>query len=162
MSIKILFCADGSEQALAALRRAARLLRGAGVRACVLYVLPDVDDRFRHYERLHEDELKDIEHLFRDQAPGVEVLGKAREALLQEGVEADQKLRQGDPTEEVLAEIREGGYDLVVVASSSKSRVERFLLGSVSQRLSEAAETSVLIMKPGGGEGHGDGGTDPG
>jgi len=160
--MKVLYCADGSEQALAALRRAARFLRGAGARACVLYVVPEVDDRFRHYERLHEHELRDIERLFGDQTPGVEVLAGAREALRQEGVEADRKLRTGDPAEEILAEIREGRYDVVVVASSSKSRVERFLLGSVSQRLCEAAETSLLIVKPWGGEGRDDGGAHPG
>ncbi len=158
MSIRVLFCADGSEQALAALRQGARFIRGAGARACVLYVVPDVDERFRHYERLHEDELKEIEHLFGDQAPGVEVLGRAREALQQEGVEADRKLRQGDPAEEILAEVREGGYDLVVLASRGHSRVERFLLGSVSQRVCEAAEASVLVVKPRAGQGDGDGG----
>lgn len=86
--MKVLFCVDGSEAALAALRRAARFIRGAGARACVLYVVPEVDDRFRHYERLHEHELRDVERLFGDQTPGVEVLAGAREALRQEGVEA--------------------------------------------------------------------------
>jgi nucleotide-binding universal stress UspA family protein len=156
--MKVLFCTDGSEESLAALGRAARLIR-AEARACILYVVPEVDERFRHSERLHEAELQDIERLFGDQGPGVEVLARTREALQREGVEAERKVRTGDPAEEILAEIREGHYDLVIVGSCSRSVVERFLVGSVSRRVCEAAETSVLVVKPWGGEGEGSGGT---
>lgn len=156
--MKVLFCADGSPGALAALRQAARWLRGSVAAAWVLYVVPEVDDRFRHYERLHEEELQDIERLFGDQSPGVDVLAQAREALRQEGLEADRKVRTGDPADEILAEIRTGGYDLVVLASTGKSRIERFLLGSVAQRVCEAAETSVLLVKPQAGRVESDGG----
>lgn len=145
--MKVLFCADGSSGALAALQQAARWLRGKVAAAWVLYVVPEVDERFRHYERLHEEELQDIERLFGDQSPGADVLVQAREALGQEGLEAHRKVRTGDPADEILAEIRTEGYDLVVLASSGKSRIERFLLGSVAQRVCEAAETSVLLVK---------------
>ncbi len=155
--MRVLFCADGSAGALAALRQGARLIR-AGAQARILYVVPEVDERFRHYERLHEAELQDIERLFGDRGPGVEVLAQAREALQREGVEAERKVRTGDPAEEILAEIREGQYDLVVLGSRGMSAVERFLVGSVSRRVCEAAETSVLIVKPRGGEGEGSGG----
>ena len=155
--MKVLFCADGSEGALAALRQGARLIR-AGAQARILYVVPEVDERFRHFERLHEAELQDIERLFGDQGPGVEVLARAREALQWEGVEAERKVRTGDPAEEILAEIHEGQYDLVVLGSRGLSAVERLLMGSVSRRVCEAAETSVLIVKPQGGEGEGGGG----
>ena len=157
--MKVLFCADGSEGALAALRWGARLVRGAGAEARVLYVVPEVDERFRHYERLHEDELQDIERLFGDQGPGVDVLVRAREVLRREGVDADRKVRTGDPAEEILAEIREGHYDMVVLASRGMSAVERFLLGSVSQRVCQEAKASVLLVKLPEGEGEGDGGT---
>ena len=156
--MKVLFCTDGSEGALKALRRGARWLRGAGAQACVLYVVPELDERFRHYERLHEAELQDIERIFGDRGPGAEVLAQAREVLGREDLEATRKVRTGDPAEEILAEVREGGYDLVVLASRGHSRIERFLLGSVSQRVCEAAESSVLIVKPRAGEGEGHGG----
>lgn len=157
--MKVLFCTDGSPDALAALAEGARWLRGAGAEASILHVLPEVDERFRHYERLHEDELQDIERIFGDRTPGAEVLARAQEALRREGLAASRKVRAGNPAEEILAEIREGGYDLVVLASRGHSRIERFLLGSVSQRVCQAAETSVLIVKPRAGEGDSGGGT---
>lgn len=144
--MRVLFCADGSEAALAALREGARLIR-PGVEARILYVVPEVDERFRHVERLHEAELQDIERLFGDQGPGIEVLSRAREALQREGLEAERKVRTGDPVEEILAEIHEGKYDLVVLASCTLSAVERLLGGGLSRRVCEAAETSVLIVK---------------
>ena len=155
--MKVLFCADGSEGALAALRQGARLIR-AGAQACTLYVVPEVDERFRHFERLHEAELQDIERLFGDRGPGVEVLARAREVLQREGVEAERKVRTGDPAEEILAEIQEGQYDLVVLGSRGLSAMERLLAGSVSRRVCEAAEAAVLIVKLRGGEGEGGGG----
>src|SRR3990172_2590419 len=112
--MKVLFCADGSEGALAALRWGARLIRGAGAEARVLYVVPEVDERFRHYERLHEDELQDIERLFGDQGPGVDVLVRAREGLRREGGDADRRGRTGGPAEESLAESRGGDYTMGV------------------------------------------------
>ena len=117
-----------------------------------------MDDRFRHSEHLHEEELQDSERLFGDQGPGVEVPVRAREALRQEAIEAERKVRTGDPAEEIHAEVREGRHDLVVLASSGKSRLEQFFLGSVARRVCEAAGASVLLMKPEAGTGKGDDG----
>ena len=52
--MRVLFCVDGSDLALQAAATAARLLKGLRPEVTVLYVLPEVDGRLRHYERLHE------------------------------------------------------------------------------------------------------------
>jgi len=144
---------DGSEGTDRALERGAVWLKNAGIQAVVLYVSPEVDERLRHYERLYETELREIERLFGDQGHGLEIAVKAREHLKRLGLQADRKVRQGDPAEEILAETREGRYDLVVLACDATGTVEEPRLGSVAEQVAREAPTSVLVVRAGGARG---------
>ncbi|MGH7360970.1 MAG: universal stress protein, partial [Candidatus Methylomirabilales bacterium] len=80
--MRVLFCVDGSDLALQAAVTAARLLRPLRPEGTVLHVLPEVDQRLRHYERLHEEELRDIERQFGAEEPSsVAAVRAAQEAL---------------------------------------------------------------------------------
>lgn len=147
--MRVLFCVDGSEGADRTLERGVAWLKNARVQAVVLQVIPQVDERLRHYERLHEGELREIERLFGDEGHGLDVAVKARDRLKQLGLEADRKVRQGDPATEILAEIREGGYDLVVLASDGTGRVDEPTLGSVADQVIREAPASVLVVRAG-------------
>lgn len=147
--MRVLFCVDGSEGAHRALERGVAWLRNAGIQAVVLHVIPEVDDRLRHYERLHETELREIERLFGHGGHGLEVAIQARERLRQLGLEADRKVREGDPATEILAEIRDGRYDLVVLASDGAGTVEDPRLGSVAELVLREAPASVLVIRAG-------------
>jgi len=147
--MRVLFCVDGSEGSDRALERGSTWLKDAGIQAVVLYVSPEVDERLRHYERLFESELREIERLFGDQGHGLEVAVKARDRLKQLGLQAERKVRQGDPAEEILAEIREGRDDLVVLACDGTGTVEEPRLGSVAGQIVRRAPTSVLLVRAG-------------
>jgi len=151
--MRVLFCVDGSEGSDRALERGSVWLRNVGIQAVVLYVSPEVDERLRHYERLYETELREIERLFGDQGHGLEIAVKAREHLKRLGLQADRKVRQGDPAEEILAETREGRYDLVVLACDATGTVEEPRLGSVAEQVAREAPTSVLVVRAGGARG---------
>ena len=151
--MRVLFCVDGSEGSERALERGSVWLKNAGIQAVVLYVSPEVDERLRHYERLYETELREIERLFGDQGHGLEIAVKAREHLKRLGLQADRKVRQGDPAEEILAETREGRYDLVVLACDATGTVEEPRLGSVAEQVVREAPTSVLVVRAGGAHG---------
>lgn len=145
--MRVLFCVDGSEGANRALARGVAWLKNAAIRGVVLHVIPEVDERLRHYERLHEAELREVERLFGHEGHGLEVAVQARDRLKQLGLEADRKVRQGDPATEILAEIRDGNYDLVVLASDEAGTVEEPRLGSVAEQVVAAAPVSVLIVR---------------
>jgi nucleotide-binding universal stress UspA family protein len=145
--MRVLFCVDESEGADRALARGVAWLKDAGIEAVVLHVIPEVDERLRHYERLHEDELREIERLFGHEGHGLEVAVRARERLKQLGLEAERKVRQGDPATEILAEVREGGYDLVILGSDATGAAEEPRLGSVAEQVARDAVTSVLIVR---------------
>lgn len=149
--MRVLFCVDGSEGADRALARGVAWLKNAGIQAVVLHVIPEVDERLRHYERLHEAELGEIERLFGHEGHGLEVAIRARDRLKPLGLDAERKVRQGDPATEILAELREEGYDLAILASDAGGTAEEPRLGSVADQVVRSAPTSVLIVR--GGEG---------
>ena len=68
-------------------------------------------------------------------------------ALAPEGVEADQRVVQGDPAEELCRIAVDTEGDLVVVGNKGMSGARRFLLGSVPNRVAHLASTDVLVAK---------------
>jgi nucleotide-binding universal stress UspA family protein len=145
--MKVLFCTDGSAMSRLALEAGARLFKGRRVEGVLLHVLPEVDERLAHYERLHEEELKEIEKLFGGGEETLQIVTQAQKLLAKAGLRTRRKIRRGEPGQEILKEIREGKYDLVILGSHGKRGLSRFLLGSVSQEVSRSAPISVLVVK---------------
>lgn len=55
--------------------------------------------------------------------------------------------KEGIPAKVIIDTVNKEGYDLVVVGSHNKGNLERFLLGSVSHKVSLHSKSSVLIVK---------------
>jgi nucleotide-binding universal stress UspA family protein len=54
---------------------------------------------------------------------------------------------KGDPETAILDHAREWGADLIVVGSHDRTRMERFLIGSVAEYIVKHAPCSVLVLK---------------
>jgi len=54
---------------------------------------------------------------------------------------------KGDPETEILDHAKEWGADLIVVGSHEVSRLERLLVGSVSESVVKHAPCSVLVLR---------------
>jgi nucleotide-binding universal stress UspA family protein len=54
---------------------------------------------------------------------------------------------KGDPETAILEHAKEWGADLIVVGSHELSRMERFLMGSISESIVKHAPCSVLVLK---------------
>ena len=63
------------------------------------------------------------------------------------GVEAEVHARQGSPADAILDVAEETGADLIVVGNKGMTGAERFLLGSVPNKVSHHAPCSVLIVR---------------
>ena len=63
------------------------------------------------------------------------------------GFSAEGFAATGDPQTEILDHAREWGADLIVVGWHDRSRLERFLVGSVSEHVVRNAPCSVLVLK---------------
>ena len=58
------------------------------------------------------------------------------------------RIRTGQPSAEILAEIHEREVDLVILGTHGRSGLERFMLGSVASDITRDAPCSVIIVPP--------------
>ena len=72
---------------------------------------------------------------------------EALKLLKENGVEAGGVETEGDPADVILEEATTAGADLVVVGTGGKNAVERFLLGSVSDKVAHRAPCDVLVVR---------------
>lgn len=63
------------------------------------------------------------------------------------GMEADSVSVTGDPKSEIIRNAKDWDADLLVVGSSGHSKLERWMLGSVSRGIATDAPVSVLVVK---------------
>jgi nucleotide-binding universal stress UspA family protein len=135
----VLVAIDFSEGSRAALDCAAGLAYKFRARLLALHVAP----AFITYEPLPA---------FPAPAPlDPERLRKVEEDLRQfvtpQGSEhplAEVFVREGDPADEILAHVAESGIDVVVLGTHGRRGFERWILGSVTERVARKADCSVL------------------
>lgn len=66
------------------------------------------------------------------------------------GFSAEGIAMRGDPETSILDHAKEWGADLIVVGSRERSRVEKFLTGSISESIVKNAPCSVLLLRHAG------------
>lgn len=140
---KILLCSDGSEGALRAARAAAELTKALNASLTLLHVfqLPvalasPVDTVSATVFSPPPKEVQD------------EVVQRAAEILHAAGVPyADRRETGFSPAEVILRVAGEEGADLIVLGSRGMGAVQRFLLGSISDRVAHHASCAVLIVR---------------
>jgi nucleotide-binding universal stress UspA family protein len=64
-------------------------------------------------------------------------------------VDVETHAREGEPAKVILEVAQEQNADLIVVGARGLTGFERFLLGSVSSKLSHHASCSVMIVREG-------------
>ena len=73
-----------------------------------------------------------------------------RVKMLRDDEGVDVKIRtivkEGSPAKAILETIDEEDIDLVVMGSSGKSAIDRFLMGSVAEKVVKSAKCSVLLV----------------
>ena len=77
------------------------------------------------------------------------VLARAARELEAEGVEVETHAQEGDPADVIIKVAEELGADLIVVGSRGLTGLQRFMLGSVSSKLSHHAPTSLMVVRDG-------------
>lgn len=74
------------------------------------------------------------------------------ERLRGAGLEATAQVREGDPSEEILAAAEESGADLVAVGTRGRTGVGRLVLGSVAHKVLHRTKASVLVARSRSGQ----------
>jgi nucleotide-binding universal stress UspA family protein len=75
------------------------------------------------------------------------VLARESRALADRGISVMTHAREGDPAEVIIEVAQEVGADLILVGARGLTGLQRFLLGSVSSKLSHHAPMSVMVVR---------------
>ncbi len=134
---------DGSPSAEAAVRRATDVARWSGALLHLVTAYPDI---VSYRERIGSSAKRDPIDLGE---VAESVLARTAGEVTPQGVEVETHGREGDPAKVILDVAQEQNADLIVVGARGLTGFERFLLGSVSSKLSHHAPCSVMIVREG-------------
>lgn len=136
---RILVAHDGSKPSEKAMKKAFEIAGKFGSSVTVISVIPEFyladileTDRVRIVKALEEEGRKMLEK--------IKGRHKGRHPL-------KTVLKQGSPAEEVLAEARRIKATLIITGSHGRHGAQKFLLGSVSSKIVDHADCSVLVVK---------------
>lgn len=135
---EILFPTDGSDGAEAALDHVIQL---AEVHDAAIHLLFVVDTTYLGSDAGEATALESL------QTAGEQALEDASERARARGLEVTREIRRGDPYGAILDYCEDTDVDLVVMGTHGRSGLERFLLGSVTEKVVRAAEVPVLTVR---------------
>jgi len=156
MKHKILIPIDMSENSLKAVKYAAEILGSESEVTLyhVFFKLPYKDikdsDLLPHHHVSFSGSSGDFKRWLAEQRAAVdEAVGAARRILIEGGLDPKnikvkiQERKQGVATD-ILNEIKEGGYDTVIVGRRGLSAVKRFFSGSVTAKIMHHADNCAV------------------
>ena len=144
---KILVPTDGSQASHKAAKHAMWLAGKSGAEILALYVidtslfmgLPTEEAITRVKEMLKDEGRKSLDAL-------IDMSLKCKEKLNVE-IKLTFMTKEGRPSRTIHNTIDEEGVDLVVMGTSGKHGMDRFLLGSVAEKIVRTAPCPVLVVR---------------
>ena len=142
---KLLVCTGGKRYIEAAVQLTGEIALCAGASITLLHVMAEPPAIYADLVRLEED----VDALL---AAGSELgqnLRTQQESLAKIGVKAEVRVRHGIVLDEVLAEAREGGHDMIVTGSShARGALQHYIMGDLTRSIVNHATCPVLIARP--------------
>ena len=142
----ILAATDFSALGDLSLRRAAELAVAADAKLTVVHVLPEPESPsplFAHYDVStnagRREAAKERAH--------AALVERVPDAVRESGIDIDVVVRIGDPTNELLALDAKLAPDLIVLATHGRRGWQRFVMGSVAERVVQMAKADVLAVR---------------
>jgi nucleotide-binding universal stress UspA family protein len=141
---KIMIATDGSETSIHAAELAIDLAKLSGATVAAVYVvdisklaqlpgytsLPGINDRL-------------MELMFKE---GDEAMTEIRDIASNARVNFEKSVAEGDPSTEILKRSEKDGIDLLVMGGIGRSGLEKFLLGSVAEKVVRHSKVPILIV----------------
>ena len=136
---------DGSETASEAVRQATELASKTGAEIHLVSAYEPVSEGRLREER--KEVPADLEWMVNPREDVEATLKEAAEKIQENGVKVETYARQGDPADAILDVAEEQKADLIVVGNKGMTGAKRFLLGSVPNKVSHHAPSSVMIIR---------------
>lgn len=137
----ILVPTDFSEGSQAAIEYARMMAKAFGARIIVMHVIESVT-------YLMTESLQWVDVYSRVQTAVEPVLAELVDELEQRGVAASSRLVQGAADEDIVAEARKAGVDLIIMGTHGRRGMRHLLTGSVAERVVRTAPCPVLTVRP--------------
>ncbi len=138
---KIFVATDGSEQNRRAIEYSIELAKIAGGKIFVGYVVDTaafasipMDAGWEMMYGLLKTEASDA-------------VQKVEQLAKQADVEVETVILEGHPSNEIIEFAQKNGLDVIVVGTLGKSGLDRFLLGSVAEKVTRNSPVPVLVVK---------------
>jgi nucleotide-binding universal stress UspA family protein len=139
----ILVPIDFSDSSARALRHAAALVAECGGSLIVVHVVP-ADYGWLGIGR---DESRELDQKLQRQA--ADSLSSFVDPFLRQNVTVDLQVRLGNPAQEIVAAAAESKSDLIVLSTHGLTGLDRYLIGSVADRVVRLASCPVLLIRSG-------------
>jgi nucleotide-binding universal stress UspA family protein len=136
---------DGSETAQVAVRSAIEMAKSVGATLQIVSAYEPISEQRLRSEK--KEVPKDLEWMVNPREEVDTTLEEAAEEAKSAGIDVEIHARQGDPADAILDVAEEQHADLIVVGNKGMTGAKRFLLGSVPNKVSHHAPSSVLIIR---------------
>jgi len=141
---RILLCSGGKHFIDDAVRLTGTLAAALHAQVTLFHVMAEPPAIYAHLTELEED----VTTLL---ASGSELgrnLVAEKKALEKLAVVVNVRVRHGFIIDQLLDEMREGNYDLIVTGSSrARGPLQHYIMGDVTQRILDSAQCSVLVVR---------------
>jgi len=151
---KILVAVDGSESAQKAAQKGAELAESLKAEVTLIHVYTETAqipvNQFNEVASyLSAETLENVMQQQEDtiKAKRQKILDQDAEFFKRKGIEPEKILVHGDPADEVCDYAEENDFDLIIVADKGHGKVERFLLGSISDKIVRHSKKTVMVVK---------------
>lgn len=144
---KILLTSDGSKNSEFAIKHALQIAADEDAEVVVLHVVDS-----KHLSSISDEAIESRATNFAEY--GDSVLDHFESVIQEIEAEKEEKNKvvirklalEGNPAEVILKVCKKENIDMVVMANSGKHKIDRFLLGSVTEKIIREAPVPVLVI----------------
>jgi nucleotide-binding universal stress UspA family protein len=137
---KIMIATDGSKQVGKAIEAGIELAKLTGARLYAVYVIASAGYSPRDFG-WEESLRKFLEAEAKKAVTFVEEIGKVS------GINVESVILEGHPADEIMKFSEQEGMNLIVMGTLGRTGLERFLLGSIAEKVVRHSKIPVMVVK---------------
>lgn len=138
---KILIATDGSEHTKSAIEHGIEFAKNTGARIYAIYVIDTAAFASIPMDAAWESMYEILKH------EGDEATKYVADKAQIEGLEIERLTIEGHPAEEIIKHAEKNSVNLIIMGTLGKSGLDRFLLGSVAEKVVRNSKIPVLVVR---------------
>jgi nucleotide-binding universal stress UspA family protein len=143
---RILVCSGGADYIRKAIEFAGKIAQCVDAVVNLFHVMPEPPAMYADLIRMEDD----ADLVLKSNSKLGQTLRQQKELLEHFGVFGELRLRHGEIVPELLKELRQTAYDLVVAGSwPAEDKLHRYVMGDVTREIVNRAELPVLVIRTG-------------